>query len=77
MPLQAKVARALKGRLTARQLKLVEKANATFAMGWHRKFDYVVYYHFGKAENFEPSLLRPLHQGSFFSIFRVEKKARS
>jgi len=40
---------------------------------WPRKFDYVIFYHFGGTPNFNPALLQEVHRGSFFSILKVKK----
>jgi hypothetical protein len=63
----------LDGPLTARQRKQAAIANLGFAIGWSRKFDYVVLYHFGKRSNFAPALLRPVREGSFFTIFAIRR----
>ena len=49
-----------------------ENSHLRYAFLWDRRFDYVLYFHFGKADNPVPSVLRPTHRGSFFTIFRVQ-----
>ena len=47
-------------------------ANLRYAYRWDRKFDYVLFYDFGKPENPFPTILQPVERGSFFTIYRVE-----
>ena len=42
-----------------------------YAVLWADRFDYVVYFHYGAANNPFPWLLRAVHRGTFFTIFRV------
>ena len=53
--------------------KLAVENEARFALYWPRNFDYVLFYHFGRARNFNPKVLHEVARGSFFSIFRVNK----
>lgn len=43
-----------------------------FALRWPQKFDYVVYYHFGRPKNLNPALLTEVRPGRFFTIFKVK-----
>ena len=47
--------------------------NYRYAYHWDRNFDYVIYYHYGTPGNPVPRELRPVHQGSFFTIFRTRR----
>ena len=44
-----------------------------FALRWPETFDYVVFYHFGRPTNFNPTVLTEVRRGSFFSIFKIRK----
>ncbi|HEX6784192.1 MAG TPA: hypothetical protein VF098_06010 [Sphingomicrobium sp.] len=46
-----------------------------FALHWPQKFDYVVYYHFGRPKNFNPAALTEVRSGRFFTIFKVKHPA--
>ena len=48
------------------------KRNAQFMLRWQDRFQYVIYYHFGGAPNFDPRVLTEVHRGSFFSILKVK-----
>ena len=52
------------------------KLHAEFALRWPRRFDYVVYYHFGRPKSFNPVVLREVHAGSFFSIYKIDRSPR-
>jgi hypothetical protein len=52
--------------------KLARENGAGFALGWPRKFDYVIVYHMGQPYNFNPPLLTEIKRGSFFSIYKVK-----
>jgi hypothetical protein len=49
------------------------KLQADYALRWPQRFDYVVYYHFGRPKNFNPAVLREVRAGSFFSIYKVDR----
>ena len=53
--------------------ELARKNNAGFALGWPHKFDYVIFYHFGRPYNFNPAVLEEIRRGSFFSILKVRR----
>jgi hypothetical protein len=53
--------------------KLADENEAGFALRWPRNFDYVVFYHFGRPYNFNPSLLSEIRRGSFFTILKVKR----
>ncbi len=42
-----------------------------FWLNWPQNFDYVLHVHFGENENPMPALLRRVHHGSYFDIYRV------
>ena len=42
-----------------------------FWTDWPRRYDYVLITHFGATGNPLPSLLAPVHEGSFFDIYRI------
>jgi hypothetical protein len=48
-------------------------AKAQFMFRWPERFDYVIYYHHGRAPNFDPLHLTEVHRGTFFSILKVRK----
>jgi hypothetical protein len=73
MPATIEQALVLDGPLTARQRAQIAIANLSYSIGWSRKFDYVVLYHFGRPVNFFPMRLRPVREGSFFTIFAVRR----
>jgi hypothetical protein len=52
--------------------KLAKENEAGFALRWPRNFDFVIFYHFGGAHNFNPALLEDVRDGSFFSILKVK-----
>ena len=45
-----------------------------FAERWPERFDFVIYYHFGKPPNFDPARLTIVEQGSFYSILKVRRQ---
>jgi hypothetical protein len=66
-------------RLATPTPSLEQKARelrADFALRWPQRFDYVVYYHFGRPKNFYPGVLREVRAGSFFSIFKIDRPPR-
>jgi hypothetical protein len=46
-----------------------------FWVDWPRRYDYVLITHFGATGNPLPNLLSPVHEGSFFDIYRVVGKS--
>ncbi|MBE9557868.1 MAG: hypothetical protein IMF08_13500 [Proteobacteria bacterium] len=42
-----------------------------FWVDWPRRYEYVLITHFGATGNPLPELLSPVHEGSFFDIYRV------
>lgn len=48
-----------------------------YAYLWDRHFDYALYYHYGFPANPAPGHLKPIHSGSFFTIFRTNKPLRA
>lgn len=42
-----------------------------FWEGWPERYDYLLLTHFGQRANPAPAYLAPVHEGSFFTIFRV------
>jgi len=53
------------------------KRNAQFMLRWQDRFQYVIYYHFGGAPNFDPRVLTEVHRGSFFSILKVKPRPQA
>lgn len=47
-----------------------------YADRWDRNFDYMIYYHFGAFGNPAPKQLRPIVEGSFFTIFQTSRSLR-
>jgi hypothetical protein len=43
-----------------------------FWQDWPKRYDYVVITHFGEKGNPLPDLLIPVHEGSFFDIYRID-----
>jgi hypothetical protein len=72
-PLPIEVAQELLEPDFANALEQPRNRKFRFAFRWDRHFDYVIYYHHGARDNPFPSLLRPVHQGTFFTIFRTLK----
>lgn len=42
-----------------------------FWSDWPARYDYLLLTHFGVRDNPAPSILEPVHEGSFFTIFRI------
>jgi hypothetical protein len=75
-PLRLNIARRLLEPETAEILKQRRYTNYRYFYRWDRRFDYVIYYHHGARGNPFPTILKPVHQGSFFTIFRTAKPLR-
>jgi hypothetical protein len=71
-PLSVKVAARMK-QPDPTFLEKARKAGAGFAVGWHQRFDYVLFQHHGGPGNFDPGLLTEVHRGSFFSILKINR----
>ena len=54
--------------------KKIKLHNSEYAARWPDRFDYVIYYHFGQAPNFDPARLEMVEQGSYFSILKVKRR---
>ena len=52
--------------------KKIRLYKAQFAEHWPERFDYVIYFHFGKAPNFDPARLEIVELGSYFSILKIK-----
>ena len=61
---------------TAEFEKKIKLHKAEFAARWPERFDYVIYYHFGAAPNFDPARLEIVEQGSYFSILKIKGRPR-
>jgi hypothetical protein len=61
---------------TAEFEKKIKLHKAEFAARWPERFDYVIYYHFGAAPNFDPARLQIVEQGSYFSILKIKGRPR-
>ena len=70
------IARQLLDPETGELLRHEFHANLRYAYLWHQRFDMVAYFHFGAGGNPFPSLLVPVKQGSFFTLFDVRTRAR-
>lgn len=57
--------------------KKIRLHKAQFAERWPERFDYVIYFHFGKALNFDPGRLEIVEQGSYFSILKIKGRAKA
>ena len=57
----------------APELQSKRYSHLNYAYMWDRKFDYVIYLHFGAGGNPAPDRLRPVRQGTFFTLFRTPK----
>ncbi|MEN6542128.1 hypothetical protein [Parvibaculum sp.] len=70
VPLKPDIARLTFGppSPTPKWLALMEQRNMQYTIEWGARFPYIVYFHFGKAPNFDPRRLRLMTQGSFFSV---------
>jgi hypothetical protein len=75
-PLPSNVANRLANPTPELEQK-ARKLQAEFALRWPQCFDYVVYFHFGRPRNFNPAVLRQVHAGSFFSIYKIARPLRS
>ena len=62
---------------TAEFEKKIRLHKAEFAERWPERFDYVIYFHFGKAPNFDPARLDIVEQGSYFSILKIKGRAKA
>lgn len=71
-PLRLTIARQLLEPATAPLLRQRKYANLRYAYRWDRKFEYVIFYHFGGVPNPLPNVLEPVQVGSFFSLLRVK-----
>jgi hypothetical protein len=54
--------------------KKIKLHKAEFAERWPERFDYVIYYHFGKSANFDPARLEIVARGSYFSILKIKRR---
>jgi hypothetical protein len=61
---------------TAEFEKKIKLHKAEFAARWPERFDYVIYYHFGAAPNFDPARLELVEQGSYFSILKIKGRPK-
>lgn len=59
---------------TPEWLAVMEQRNMQYTIEWGAHFPYIVYFHFGKAPNFDPGQLRLMTQGSFFSVLVPKDK---
>ena len=57
--------------------KKIRKYKAGYAEHWPERFDYLIYYHFGGAPNFDPTRLELVEHGSFFSILKIKRRAKA
>ena len=57
--------------------KKIRLYRAQFAERWPERFDYVVYFHFGKAPNFDPGRLEIVERGSYFSILKIKGRTKA
>lgn len=71
VPLSREAATNLLRAETAAMLRREKNRRYGYAHHWDRRFDYVLYYHFGGADNPFPRLLTPVRQGSYFTLFRI------
>lgn len=62
---------------TAEFEKKIRLHKAQFAERWPERFDYVIYFHFGKAPNFDPARLAIVEQGSYFSILKIKSREKT
>lgn len=60
---------------TPKWLALMGLHHMQYTIEWGNRFPYIVYFHFGKAPNFDPERLRVLTQGSFFSVLTPKTEA--
>lgn len=74
-PFKPETAIELKSPSADLERRAYEK-NAEFALRWPERFDYVIYYHFGRRQNFDPAVLTEIRRGSFFSILKVKKSGQ-
>jgi hypothetical protein len=72
-PLHLRVAEQLLEPATEPLLLQDRYINLRYAYRWDRKFDYVVFYHFGTPANPFAGVLDPVYHGSFFSVLRTRK----
>jgi len=72
MPFDARTAMKLADPDATTQQK-IRAFNVEFAERWPERFDYVVYYHFGGAPNFDPARLKLIERGSFYSILKINR----
>jgi hypothetical protein len=72
-PIRVNIARRLLQPETAKILQQRRYTNLRYFYRWDRRFDHVIYYHHGARGNPFPAILKPVHQGSFFTIFRTAK----
>lgn len=72
-PIQVKLAQQLLDPSLAPELETMRYKHLNYAYMWDRKFDYVIYLHFGAGGNPAPDRLRPVKTSSFFTLFRTPK----
>jgi uncharacterized membrane protein len=67
----------LRGSVSTARTDVKRTPRFQYADKWDRKFDYVIFYHFGARTNPVPQHLTPVVEGSFFTIFRTGRESRS
>lgn len=56
--------------------KKIKLHKSEYAERWPERFDYVIYFHFGKAPNFDRARLELVERGSYFSILKIKDRAK-
>ena len=75
MPFDPKTAMKLADPTPAFEKK-IKLHKSEYAERWPERFDYVIYFHFGKAPNFDPARLQLIERGSYFSILKIQGRAK-